>query len=523
MEESELSTNSHRQKGEEAKITSFEQQEKMISLANFKENPHHTLQGSNLGPTSLSQWLSQQPIDTPDYSLNVSLDNNSNTKKIRFPEYVRDERWWHPAIGPNFLNYGGEGRPPRLIEREEKERQWRIIQREKENGRQHKSIPDGARLVARLFVLEKSFDQLFMDSKERERQRLIEHKEQQRKKSELFAAVANCISGLSVSTEVKRTEDFSSGEKEFYVAGSVNGTIVEALPDTGAEASFISPHLASRLGLHPIPGPQKRITLGNNKTVKSTGMVTVPWNFSKERITHMIKCWILPGCTSDLVLGNDFLKATNALKKVCYRIKSKLFGVPKRLSLSYLGNRKRRLRGYLNGHSTAALADTGSDAMFINGAYARSIGLNIDSDVENQVQVRLADGSTIMTSGMARNIYWEVGKMVVQCNFYVLENLCMDVILSKNYLFEKNIFSEQEEHFIDINSEDDSKDDHDDGYEDYMPHFCILSIDTTVHGKYAFHRFKRLIYLFTDLSQRQHLNPTGTERTRKARRAIQTR
>ncbi|QYT03244.1 hypothetical protein H0G86_010214 [Trichoderma simmonsii] len=287
---------------------------------------------------------------------------------------------------------------------------------------------------------------------------------------------------FSTSTEFKRTEDFSSGEKEFYLAGSVNSTVVEALPDTGAEACFISPHLTSRLGLHPAPGSRKRITLANKKVVKSPGMVTVPWTFTNEQITHTINCWILPGCTSDLVLGNGFLKATNALKKVCHRIKSKFFGVSRRLSLSYLGNEKQRLRGYLNGHSTAALADTGSDAMFINGAYARRIGLDIDSDVENQVQVRLADGSTIMTSGMVRDINWEVGKMTVQCMFYVLENLCVDVILSKNYLFEKNIFSEQEEHFFDINSEDDSEDDHDDGYGDYILHFCILSIDTKVHA-----------------------------------------
>ncbi|KAL6787141.1 hypothetical protein J3E68DRAFT_418832 [Trichoderma sp. SZMC 28012] len=210
-------------------------------------------------------------------------------------------------------------------------------------------------------------------------------------------------------------------------------------------------------------------------------MVTVPWKFSKEQITHTINCWILPGCISDLVLGNDFLKKTNALKRVCHRIKSKLFGVSKRLLLSYLGNEKQRLRGYLDGYSTAALPDTGSDAMLINGAYARKLGLDVDHNIGDRGTIRLADGSTALIDGIVRDVEWRVGSTIVQCNFYVLESLCVDVILSKNYLFDKNIFSEQEEHFFDIESEDESEDDHDDGYGDYTLYFCILSIDTKMY------------------------------------------
>ncbi|KAK4076669.1 uncharacterized protein Triagg1_4272 [Trichoderma aggressivum f. europaeum] len=296
----------------------------------------------------------------------------------------------------------------------------------------------------------------------------------QSKESELLAAVVKRINDLTVSIKRKHTKDFSSGEKEFYVGGSVNGTVVEALPDTGAEACFISPQLTSRLGLRPIAGPPKWITLANKKTVKSPGLVTVPWKFSKEQITHTINCWILPGCVSDLVLGNDFLKATNALKKVCHRIKFKVLGASKRLSLSYLGNEKQRLRGYLNGHLTAALPDTGSDAMLINGAYARNIGLEVDGSIENRGTIRLADGSTATISGIVRDVEWRVGGTTVQCNFYVLENMCVDIIVSNNYLFEMNIFSEQEEHFFDIHSEDDPT--------DYRLYFCILSLDKKKDG-----------------------------------------
>ncbi|PTB49370.1 hypothetical protein M431DRAFT_272536 [Trichoderma harzianum CBS 226.95] len=259
-----------------------------------------------------------------------------------------------------------------------------------------------------------------------------------------------------------------SVDKQYYVAGTVNGMLIEALPDTGADKCFISSKLASRLGLLPVPGTQEKITLANEKVVESPGMVQVPWEFTRQREKHMMNCWILPGCIRDLVLGSSFLQATNTLKRFRDRIKVRLIGVFNRFSLSFLGGKKQRLRGYINGHLTAALPDTGSDAMFVNGAFARKIGLDIDSDVRNLVEVELADGSTTMTSGIVRDVQWRVGKTTVQCTFHVLEDLCMDVILSNSYLFNMNIFSEQEEHFFDMDSKD--------HFDDYSSYFCSLRL-----------------------------------------------
>ncbi|KAL7787298.1 hypothetical protein V8C43DRAFT_289258 [Trichoderma afarasin] len=258
-----------------------------------------------------------------------------------------------------------------------------------------------------------------------------------------------------------------STDKQYYVAGMVNLIPIEAFPDTGADRCFISSKLASHLGLHPVPGTQERITLANKKVVESLGMVQVPWEFAIKRKKHMMNCWILPTSIHDLVLGRSFLEATNTLKKYRKRIESKLLGTLKKLRLRFLGG-KQRLRGYISGHLTAALPDTGSDAMFVNGAYAREIGLDIDSDVRNLVEVELADGSITMTSGIVRDIQWKVGKTTVQCTFYVLEDLCADVILSNSYLFDMNIFSEQEEHFFDMDSED--------HFDDCSSYFCNLRL-----------------------------------------------
>ncbi|KAI1739570.1 hypothetical protein F4680DRAFT_422004 [Xylaria scruposa] len=249
--------------------------------------------------------------------------------------------------------------------------------------------------------------------------------------------------------------DFSSGAKQYFANGDVNGISVQALPDSGADMCFISPNLASRLSLRPTPGEQKRILLANKKSIQSPGMVKVPWRFNGEQKAHILDCWILPGCVHDLVLGNCFLKLTETFTTFRHRIKSKLAELPKRLRLRLLGEEKQRLWGTLDGHHTAALPDTGSDVMLISSAHAQKIRLTIDQDFENQLEVEFADGTTAWTSGVIRDVPWSVGGKTVRCDFYVLNDLCVDVILSKNYLFELNVFSEHQGCFFDTYSEED--------------------------------------------------------------------
>lgn len=256
--------------------------------------------------------------------------------------------------------------------------------------------------------------------------------------------------------EYARTDSsFSSAPRQYFVEGDVNGTPVEALPDTGADMCFISPKLACDLGLSPDAWTPKEIQLANKKCVESPGMVEVAWRFTREQKPHILNCWILPGCVHDIVLGNHFLNATQTLTKFKNRIKSKLVDLPRRLRLRLLGEEKQRLWGYLDGHLTAALPDTGSDVMLISSIYARRIGLLINRDFEQLLEVEFADGTTAWTSGVIRDVPWEVGGATVRCDFHVLDALCVDVVLSKDYLFDLNVFSENSEYFFNVDSEDD--------------------------------------------------------------------
>ncbi|KAL4923144.1 uncharacterized protein BDV17DRAFT_296643 [Aspergillus undulatus] len=129
---------------------------------------------------------------------------------------------------------------------------------------------------------------------------------------------------------------------------------------------------------------------------------------------------------------------TKTLTKCKGRIILKLVELPRRLRLRILGQEKQRLWGRLNGHLTAA----------------RKIGLTIARDFENWHEVEFADGTTDWTIGVLRDMPRKVGQKTVRCDFHVLDDVCVDVILSKDYLFDLNVFTEHGEYFLDTNSEE---------------------------------------------------------------------
>ncbi|GAM43638.1 hypothetical protein TCE0_060f18606 [Talaromyces pinophilus] len=277
----------------------------------------------------------------------------------------------------------------------------------------------------------------------------LRHTKEELAKSKFLMAPANLRHKLAKYSDADNVrKDFSSGSRQYFVDGYLNGVPVEALPDTGADMCFISKPFASSFGLTPVTGTQKRIFLANKKSVLSPGMVEMPWKFMGERKTHTLNCWILPGCIYDLVLGSDFLRATKTLTKYARRIKSKLVSLPKRLQLHLLGKESHRLMGYLDGYLTAAFPDTGSDVMLISKDYVKRLGLAIDRDFENWLEIELGDGTTAWTEGIVRNVSWNVGGNSIFCDFHVLDDLCVDVVLSNNYLFELNVFSECSKHFF---------------------------------------------------------------------------
>lgn len=150
----------------------------------------------------------------------------------------------------------------------------------------------------------------------------------------------------------------------------------------------------------------------------------------------------MPGCTQKLILGKPFLKVTQTVTKFYGRIKSRLARTLNRVNLHYLGNDWDLLQGNLNGHSTRALPDTGSDIMVVSMAYVLGLGLVVDNSKSEQLLFEFADGTTRWTNGIVRDIEWKANGHTSMFDLYILDSLQVDMILSKDYVFEMGVFSQ---------------------------------------------------------------------------------
>ncbi|KAK1529102.1 uncharacterized protein CCOS01_06936 [Colletotrichum costaricense] len=97
--------------------------------------------------------------------------------------------------------------------------------------------------------------------------------------------------------------------------------------------------------------------------------------------------------------------------------------------------------------SLSALPDTGSDVMVMSKAYAISRGFNIDRNLQKFLDLELADGSEAFTCGLVRGVDWTfaASRQSVKCDFYVLEDLCTDVVLTNDFLFGLDVFYTESE------------------------------------------------------------------------------
>ncbi|KAF4411275.1 hypothetical protein CFRS1_v006329 [Colletotrichum fructicola] len=146
--------------------------------------------------------------------------------------------------------------------------------------------------------------------------------------------------------------------------------------------------------------------------------------------------------------GSDecIMSAHHRIKKVFTSLK---------LRLRLMSEEKLRLSGIFNNRMTSALADTGSDLMLVSLEYALHQGLSVNTGKKYRSEVELADGTKTWTHGTVENAMWTVGESTVQCDFHVLDGLPADIILSKDYLFDLNIFSDYADSFFDLDSVED--------------------------------------------------------------------
>jgi len=152
-----------------------------------------------------------------------------------------------------------------------------------------------------------------------------------------------------------------------------------------------------------------------------------------------------------VIIGGKFLKFTQTLTKFARRIKAKLLPFPLRLGVRLLGSQRQRVWGSLDGERAVAVPDTGSDVMLVSTAYAMQRGFKISDQKDYRLELEFADGSRAFTRGLVKDVDWSFddSDTSYQCDFHVLDNLSVDAVLSNDFLFDVNAFSEYDSSFFD--------------------------------------------------------------------------
>ncbi|KAK6387219.1 hypothetical protein LTS17_000485 [Exophiala oligosperma] len=191
-------------------------------------------------------------------------------------------------------------------------------------------------------------------------------------------------------------------EKFYYVDGKVRDVDVEGVIDTAATNCFISPGLVEKAGLKLEKNTEQKLDFMDGTKLTSEG----------------------------------YLDGKQLLIKV------------------YIGHKEKS-------REATALADTGSDAMLISANFAADIDASIE---EPREAVQLANGKEVQTLGRVKNLTFtfrpdsagprplssrtrpESGMLASDKNsvsdFYVLDKLPVDMILSSQLLFEHNVFQD---------------------------------------------------------------------------------
>ncbi|KAF5683578.1 hypothetical protein FDENT_7190 [Fusarium denticulatum] len=265
--------------------------------------------------------------------------------------------------------------------------------------------------------------------------------------------IGNNKENLPLPTRKSSDQNYSSGLKDYIVKALVglDRHKVDALPDTGAKRNFVSQQLVDQLGLVPEVRVKERFRLPTGATVESSGTVIVPFTFLGESDDYLLNCCILTKCTQDLILCQAFLKSTGTLTKFTRRITKSLRNFTSRLRVNLIEDDTCCLQGSFDDIPSIALADTGCDAMLISADFARRHSLQIDKGFEHRRTIEYADGSLDTTTGIVYDSTWQFSSSWdgIPCNFYVLDDLKADIILSSHFIFEHEVFSQFEGDIID--------------------------------------------------------------------------
>lgn len=250
-----------------------------------------------------------------------------------------------------------------------------------------------------------------------------------------------------------------------------------AVGDYGAKGNFMKEEYALSLGLPISRNATCKVTIGSGKQVTTVGTATVQFRFSGDNEVHNLEFQLLPNCIHNVIIGKPFLKLTQTFSNVASfhrRVKERVTKGISQFHLLYLGASTPMFEGSVNGQVQTALADSGSKVLVMDEAYARSIGVHIETGHEHQMRVKFVDNSVADTTGMAYDVKWRFGcdgefTSPYPLNFHILKDAPANVVLSDTFLFDTKAFSKYHRYLLD--DDDDCED------EDMLIYLFAIDID----------------------------------------------
>lgn len=219
---------------------------------------------------------------------------------------------------------------------------------------------------------------------------------------------------------------------------------------------------ARKLRLDIDQSQSSEVTIGSGKKVITTGVARTTFRFKEEAEDYPLVFHILPSCIHNVILGKGFLKATKTFSNLvnkARRIKERILDGISHHHLLYLGDSAPHFEGLINGVPEDALADSGAKVLVMDESYAMRLGLSVERGKSHRTRLKFADESTAYTSGMTYGVEWKFGhggdSERFLLDFHVLKNAPANVILSDEFLFGTDAFSEYECFLVDEDDEDD--------------------------------------------------------------------
>jgi hypothetical protein len=292
--------------------------------------------------------------------------------------------------------------------------------------------------------------------------------------------------GLTPKSTEKKVVQRMSTPNHLTAVHEILGTLesdqyAKVIGDFCAKRNFMKKSYAKRLGLPIDRSTPLPVVIASGKTVLTAGSVKAHFRFRNEPTVYLLSFELLSGCVHDLILGKHFIKATRTFSSAfnhARRVFTRFTRKVARYSTLFLGDSAPKFTGLLNGRAHAALADSGCKVLLMDEAYAHSMGLPIVSGDQHRVKLIFADETTAMTSGMTFGVKWAFGTDgragEHSLNFHILKNAPAPVILSDDFLFATNAYSEFDRYLIDEDYDDD-----DDG----EAYFLAIDIDLNYRGQ----------------------------------------